>query len=183
MRITSESESVLLSITCIIGIGSQQSHVFVWLMSPWIEECFWGPLSDMKSWAPAFGSTHQITWQTNKTTHGFQKVHEFRASVKEGAGIWFLADTRGKSRGLMSDSKREREREGGHEDSSILCLTPHLSHGIWFVYKQESVTGSFLVSWLQPAPGRRQPGWTLRPSCRSEPLTGQHDQQAGISMS
>lgn len=44
------------------------------------------------------------------------------------------------------DQKGEREGETGHGDSSILCFTPHLSHSIWFVYKQESVTGSFLVS-------------------------------------
>lgn len=59
----------------------------------------------------------------------------------------------------MNERNRGGRQKGrGHGDSSILCVTPHLSHGIWFVTAMESVTGSFLESWLQPVPGRRWPG-------------------------
>lgn len=45
------------------------------------------------------GSVTVYTWQTNKMAHGFREVQKFRTSAKEGGGVWFLADTRGKSQG------------------------------------------------------------------------------------
>lgn len=116
----------------------------------------------MRSWAQGLGTLQYFTWQTNKTTHGFVKVHEFRTLVTEGGGIWFLADTRGKCWGLMSESKREGGVGVVHGDSSILCLTPHLSHGIWFVFKQWS---QWQVHSLYPGSNQHQVGGSQAGLC------------------
>lgn len=77
-------------------------------------------------------------------------VFDFLLTQEENAGGW-----------------RARERAGGWEGAwrhpESLPHTSSFPRYLVCFQAVESVTGSFLVSWLQPAPGRRQPGWILQP--------------------
>ena len=107
---------------------------------------------------------HMVFRKFTSSGHRWRKgvVFDFSLTQEENVGGWW-ARARGRAKG--GDTR--------HGDSSILCLAPRLSHGIWFVYKPESVTGSCLGSWLRTEPGRRQPGWTRRrrrpPRCSKPP--------------
>lgn len=89
-----------------------------------------------------------------------------------GGGVWFLADTRGKCWRLTSGGERKREERGGdgasaHRRRHPLRHTSSFPRYLVCFQAAESVTGSFLVSWLQPVPGGSRAG-LRRPFCCSK---------------